>query len=60
MLVIFDQNVPVPIRQYLVGHTVTTAWEKKWDKLSNGRLLVAAEAEGIDVLVTCDQGFEFQ
>lgn len=60
MLILFDQNVPLPIRQFLPGHTVKTAWEQHWDKLSNGRLLAAAEAEGFDLLMTCDQGFAFQ
>ena len=60
MLILFDQNVPVPIRQFLKGHTVKTAWEQNWDKLSNGHLLARAETAGFDLLITCDQGFAFQ
>jgi len=30
MLVLFDQGAPVPIRQFLIGHTVKTAAEQGW------------------------------
>jgi hypothetical protein len=43
MLVLFDQSTPVPIRTFLKGHTVQTAWQRGWDKLKNGELLKAAE-----------------
>ena len=52
MLILFDQNVAVPIRQYLVGHTVKTAWEQGWDRLIHGDLLNAAETAGFDVMLT--------
>ena len=44
MLVLFDQGTPVPIRPFLIGHTVKTAAEQGWSTLSNGNLLNAAEA----------------
>jgi uncharacterized protein (DUF433 family) len=31
MRIIFDQATPVPIRQYLEGHTVRTAAQQGWD-----------------------------
>ena len=43
MLIIFDQATPVPIRSYLEQHTVRTAAQQGWDKLTNGDLLTAAE-----------------
>jgi len=49
MLILFDQAVPVPIRAYLGGHTVFTAFQKGWDRLKNGELLDAAEQAGFDV-----------
>ena len=49
MRVLFDQATPVPIRPFLEGHTVRTAAQQGWDKLRNGELLDAAEAEAFDV-----------
>ncbi len=33
MRVLFDQGTPVPIRPFLVGHTVRTAAQHHWDTL---------------------------
>jgi hypothetical protein len=55
MLIIFDQATPLPIRRYLKQHTVRTAAQQGWDKLSNGDLLNAAEAAGFDILLTTDK-----
>jgi len=52
MLVLFDQGTPVPIRPFLVGHTVKTAAEQGWSTLSNGNLMNAAEGAGFEILVT--------
>jgi len=50
----------VPIRPYLEGHTVRTAAQQGWDKLSNGDLLTAAEEAGFDILVTTDRNMRYQ
>jgi hypothetical protein len=60
MLVLFDQSTPVPIRPFLKGHTVETAWQRGWDKLQNGDLLKAAEEAGFEVLVTPDKNIRNQ
>jgi len=60
MLIIFDQATPVPIRPYLEGHTVRTAAQQGWDKLSNGDLLTAAEDAGFDLLLTTDKNMRYQ
>src|SRR5579863_2343937 len=60
MLVLFDQGTPVPIREYLVGHTVRTAFQKGWDKLRNGELLLAAEAAGFEIFLTTDKNIRYQ
>jgi len=60
MLVLFDQSTPVPIRPFLKGHTVETAWQRGWDKLKNGDLLRAAEEAGFEVLVTPDKSIRSQ
>ena len=39
MRVLFDQATPVPIREFLIGHTVRTAAQEHWDRLKNGDLI---------------------
>jgi hypothetical protein len=60
MRIIFDQATPVPIRSYLQGHTVRTAAQLGWDKLTNGDLLTAAEGAGFDLLLTTDKNMRYQ
>jgi hypothetical protein len=58
--VLFDQGTPVPLRQVLSGHEVSTAYELGWSTLKNGELLAAAEANGFRVLVTTDRQLKYQ
>lgn len=60
MRVLFDQGMPVPLRQFLDQHDVTTAYERGWSKLKNGDLLAAAEAAGFAVFVTTDTNLKYQ
>lgn len=60
MLVLFDQSTPVPLRPFLKGHNVETAWQRGWDRLKNGDLLNAAEQAGFEVLVTPDKNMRHQ
>jgi hypothetical protein len=60
MRVLFDQATPVPIRPYLEGHTVSTAFQQGWDKLKNGELLTAAEQVGFDLFMTTDKNMRYQ
>jgi hypothetical protein len=60
MLLLFDQGTPLPLRAHLTGHTVISAFEKGWSELENGELLAAAEAEGVDALITTDQNLPYQ
>lgn len=60
MLILFDQATPAPIRAYLEGHTVRTAYQQGWDKLTNGELLAAAEAAGFELFVTTDKNIRYQ
>ena len=54
MRVLFDQGTPAPLRRLLLGHDVSTAYERGWSALKNGELLREAEAAGFAVLVTTD------
>ena len=60
MRVLFDQGTPVPLRRYLSGHRVETAFERGWSELRNSALLDRAEEEAFDVLVTTDQSLRHQ
>jgi len=58
--ILFDQGTPVPLRQSLTRHEVTTAYERDWSRLKNGELLDAAEKQGFEVLVTTDSNLKYQ
>lgn len=60
MRILFDQGTPVPLRQSLSEHDVSTAYERGWSTLKNGDLLDAAEREGFEVLVTTDKSLRHQ
>ena len=60
MRVVFDQGTPVPLRDQLSGHQISTAYELGWAGLSNGELLQHAESHGFEVLVTTDQNLKYQ
>ena len=57
---LFDQGTPVPLREPLDEHDVSTAYERGWSTLSNGDLLDVAESEGFDVLITTDKTLRYQ
>jgi hypothetical protein len=54
------QGRAVPIPLYLQGHTLRTAAQLGWDKLTNGDLLTAAEGAGFDLLLTTDKNMRYQ
>lgn len=57
MRVLFDPATPVPIRGFLISHTVRTAAQQHWDTLKNGDLLTVAEHAGFDVFLTSNSVF---
>jgi hypothetical protein len=59
MRILFDQGTPVPLRQALTEHTVSTAYEMARTRLGNGALLRAAEAQ-FDIFITTDQNLRYQ
>jgi hypothetical protein len=60
MKILFDHGTPVPLRRFLQGHDVSTAYEMGWSKMTNGDLLNAAQEAGFDVLLTTDQNLRYQ
>jgi hypothetical protein len=60
MRILLDQNVPAPLRHALAGHQVETAYERGWAELMNGELIMKAESDGFDLLITSDQRIPYQ
>jgi hypothetical protein len=60
MLILFDHGTPKGLIHALSGHTVITAQSKGWERLDNGALLDAAEANGVDLLLTTDRRLRYQ
>ena len=60
MKVLFDQNAPRPLARFLEHHQVIRSAELGWSSLKNGELLLAAERDGFEVLVTADRNLAYQ
>ena len=60
MKILFDQGTPAPLRRFLKGHLVDTAFERGWSNLKNGDLLAAAEQDGYQLFITTDQNLRYQ
>ena len=60
MRILFDNGAPRQLGRRLLGHVVEEARERGWDGLSNGDLLDRAEEAGFEVLITTDQGIQYQ
>ncbi len=60
MRVLLDHSSPAPLSRYLIGHDVTEAFERGWERLKNGDLLTAAETAGFEILVTSDKNIRYQ
>lgn len=59
-LVLLDENLPQKLRFHLAGHNVVTTAYQGWAGVSNGALIQAAEESGFEVLLTADQGVNYQ
>ncbi len=60
MLILFDHGTPKGPFRALASHTIITAQARGWDKLDNGALLDAAEAAGVELLLTTDARIRYQ
>jgi hypothetical protein len=59
MRVIFDENVPAPLRKFMNPHVVTTVQEQGWAGISNGDLV--RQSDGVfDVLLLADKNLRYQ
>ena len=59
MRILLDESVPARLGALLVGHRSISVQKRGWAGIENGRLLTLAASE-FDVLLTADQGIEFQ
>ena len=60
MRVLFDENMPHPLRRHFTGFIVRTVQEMGWAGVKNGNLLTLAEGQNFDVLLTFDRNLEHQ
>lgn len=60
MRILLDNCTPNPLRKHLAAHEVRHCADMGWSQLSNGHLLAAAEADGFDLMITCDQSLGYQ
>ena|ERR1700730_113709 len=60
MRILIDECIDERFRTFLPGHDCQTARYAGLAGLKNGDLLIAAEAARFDVLLTVDQGIEYQ
>ncbi len=60
MRILFNQGTPVPLRRYLAGHSIDTAFERGWANLHNGLLLEKAEEDSYELLITTDRNLQYQ
>ncbi len=58
--VLLDENIPHGLRLLLTGCTVMTTAYQGWAGKKNGALVALAEEAGFDVMVTSDQGLNYQ
>src|SRR5579863_9808802 len=58
--VLLDENLPHKLRFWLEPHHITTVAYLGWAGISNGALVTAAEEAGFHVLLTADQGLNYQ
>lgn len=59
MKLLIDECLPRALKRLLTGHECRTVQEMGWSGQKNGVLLALADTE-FDVLLTIDQGMEFQ
>lgn len=59
MKVIFDENVPLPLQQFLGSHTVTTVQQQGWAGIENGDLIKLVD-DKFDVLLLADKNLRYQ
>lgn len=60
MKILFDHGTPAALRRHLSEHSIDRSAERGWELLENGELIVSAEEDGYDLIVTTDQNMRYQ
>ena len=60
MRILFDNGVPKPVARALQHHEVTFARHVGWHELGNGELILRAESDGYDLLLSTDKNIRYQ
>ncbi len=60
MKLLLDERIPKKLKQSFVAYDCRTAPESGFAGKNNDELLTSAERAGFDVLVTTDQGLEYE
>ena len=60
MKLLLDECIPQKLKRSLVGHDCLTVREAGFAGKRNGELLSLAERAGFEVLLTVDQGIEYE
>jgi hypothetical protein len=60
MRVLFDQATPVPIREFLIGHTVRTAAQEQWEEAEERRPINRRRARRFRGFLTTDKNVQYQ
>ncbi len=59
MRVIFDENVPLPLKSFFSGHSVSTVQKEGWAGVENGAIIDHVESR-FDVLLLADKNLRYQ
>ena len=59
MKLIFDENVPLPLRQFFSGHVVTSVQAEGWAGVENGAIIDRVDGR-FDVLILADKNLRYQ
>jgi hypothetical protein len=59
MRIIFDENIPWPMTEWLPGHEITTVQKEGWSGIANGELI--KKVDGVfDLFITADKNLRYQ
>ena len=59
MRVILDECLPRGLKPLMIGHSVRTVRNERWNGIKNGKLLLLIETK-FDAFITVDRGLEHQ
>lgn len=59
MKIIFDENVPLPLKQFFTAHEITTIQQEGWSGTENGEILSLIDGK-FDVFILADKNLRYQ